>query len=181
METKRLEERLGPNRLEDPSTTGVEAIFRDRTQFERIVEQIFEQSGAHRWMLLALLAAGVFVVWLTGFAIGGGFSSSDANPAGDVFIGEQTELLRLQSIDLQETRTRLAVAEGEAAFLRTQVTALADDAERLQGSLNESELEMSIIIGIYEECLSRLYPAECIASARPVAESFLAEFYEGSP
>jgi hypothetical protein len=181
METRRLEERLGPDRLEDPSTTQVEAIFRHRTQFERFVEQLFEQSGTHRWMLLALLAAGVFVVWVTGFAIGGGFSSSDANPAGDVFIAEQVELLRLQSVDLQETRTRLAVAEGEAAFLRTQVTALSRDAERLQGSLNETELEMSIIVGVYEECLGRLYPAECIASARPAAESFLAEFYAETP
>jgi len=176
MDAKRLDERLGPNRLEDPSTTAVEAIFRDRTPVERIVEQLY----GRRAMLFGLLAAAVFVVWIIGYVMGGEFAP-EADAAGQAFMAEQAELSSQQSADLQDTRSSLAVAEGEGAFLRSQVSALSEDAERLQAALNESRLEMSILIGIYEECLSRLYPAECIASARPAAEEFLAEFYAETP
>ncbi len=181
METKRLEERLGPDRLEDTSTTAVQAIFRDRSHFARIVESI---SRSDRLLLIALVAIAVVVVWVMGYALGGGFSPSETAAgitSGEVFVAEQAEELRQQSIDLQETQSSLAVAEGEAAFLRSQVAALSDDAAWLQGSLNEARIEMTIIIGIYEECLERLYPAECIESARPAAEAFLAELYAENP
>lgn len=181
METKRLDERLGPNRLDDPDTTAVEAIFRDKTQLTRFVEHVYEASDTHLWTLFGLITAALVVVWVSGFAIGGGFSASEANPAGDAFAAEQTELIRQQSVELQDTRSRLAVAEGQSAFLRTQVTGLTEDGDRLQSSLNEAQLEMSIIIDIYEECLSRLYPAECIEAARPDAEAFLADFYAEKP
>jgi len=181
MDAKRLDERLGPDRLDDPDTAEVEAIFRDKTQFTRIVGQVYEASDTHLWTLFGLITAALFVVWLAGFAIGGGFSASEADPSAEAFVAEQTELIRQQSIELQETRSRLAVAEGQTAFLRSQVTGLTEDAERLQGSLNEARLEMSIIIGIYEECLNRLYAAECIAAARPAAEAFIDEFFAETP
>ena len=181
MEEKRLEERLGSNRLEDTSTTSVQAIFRDRSHFARIVGPI---SSNHRLLLIALIATGVVVVWVMGYAIGGGFSPSETAggiTSGDVFITEQAEQLRQQSIDLRETRGSLVVADGEAAFLRSQVAALSEDADRLQRSLNEARIEMTLIIGVYKECLDRLYPAECIESARPAAEAFLAELYAENP
>jgi hypothetical protein len=182
METKRLEERLGQNRIGDPSTTRVQAIFRDRSQFDRIAEPFYEQVGAHRALAIALVAAAVIVVWFLGYAIGRSSPGETAgNASQDVVIAEQTDLLQQQSIDLQNTRSSLAVAEGEAAFLRSQVSALSGDAERLQGSLNQVRIEMSIIVGIYEECLDRLYPAECIEQARPAADSFLAELYAEAP
>ncbi len=181
MEPKRLEERLGPNRLEDTSTASVQAMFRDRANFARFVEPIYRSDGL---LLLALVAIAVVVVWVMGFAIGGGFSSSETEAgvtSGEVFVNAQAEQARQQSIDLQETRTELAVADGEAAFLRSQVAAISEDVERLQGSLNEARIEMTIIIGIYEECLDRLYPVQCIESARPAAEAFLAELYAETP
>ncbi len=181
METKRLEERLGPKHLEDTSTTAVQAIFRDRSQFARIVESI---SRTDRLLLIARVATAAVVVGVMGYALGGGFSPSETAAgitSGEVFAAEQAEELRQQSIDLQETRGSLAVAEGEAAFLRSQVAALSEDTAWLQGSLNEARIEMTIIIGIYEECLDRLYPVECIELARPAAEAFLAELYPGSP
>ena len=181
MEPKRLDERLGPNRIEDTSTASVQAMFRDRANFARFVEPISRSDGL---LLIALVAIAVVVVWVMGFAIGGGFSSSETEAgitSGEVFADAQAEQVRLQSLDLQETRTELAVADGEAAFFRSQVAAISEDVERLQGSLNEARIEMTIIIGIYEECLDRLYPVECIELARPAAEAFLAELYAGSP
>ena len=99
METKRLEERLGTERLEDTSTTSVQAIFRDRSQF-------FGHLRTRRPLQVALIAAAMLVVLVMGYAIGGGFSAretaSDAPPSGDVFITtEQADLLHRQSIDLQ--------------------------------------------------------------------------------
>lgn len=41
-------------------------------------------------------------------------------PPGDFISAEQADLLRQQSIDLQEARSSLAIAEGETAFLRSQ-------------------------------------------------------------
>jgi hypothetical protein len=61
------------------------------------------------------------------------------------------------------------------------VSALTDQSGRLQSSLNEARLETQIFIGIYEECLSQLYPAQCIAEARPSADAFLAELYPDTP
>ncbi len=181
MEPKRLDERLGPNRIEDTSTASVHAMFRDRAIFARFVEPISLSDGL---LLIALVAIAVVVVWVMGFAIGGGFSSSETEAgttSGEVFADAQAEQVRLQSLDLQETRTELAVADGEAAFFRSRVAAISEDVERLQGSLNEARIEMTIIIGIYEECLDRLYPVECFELARPAAESFLAELYAESP
>ncbi len=160
MEAKRLEERLGPNRIEDPSTAAVQAIFRDRSQVARTLEPLLEQFGAHRALAMALLGAAAALLFLLGFAFGGGFSDdAPGAPSQGVFVDEQTALLEQQSIDLQETRSSLAVALGESAFLRSQVDALTNDAERLQGALNQAQLEMRILIGVYEECLDRLYPA----------------------
>jgi len=181
MEPKRLDERLGPNRIEDTSTASVQAMFRDRANLARFVEPISRSDGL---LLIALVAIAVVVVWVMGYAIGGGFSPSETEAgitSREVFGNAQAEQLRQQAIDLQETRTELAVADGEAAFFRSQVAAISEDVERLQGSLNEARIEMTIIIGIYEECLDRLYPVECIESARPAAEAFLAELYAEKP
>ncbi len=185
MEKKRLEESLGTVRLEDTSTTSVEAIFRERSQLMRTIEPIFGHVRTRRPLQIALIAAAVLVVLATGYAIGGGFSANEAavvTPSGDVFITtEQADLLRQQTIDLQEARSMLAIAEGEAAFLRSQMTMFSDEADALRRSFNEAQLELGIIVSIYEECLDRLYPAECVESARPAAEAFLAELYTEKP
>ncbi len=185
METKRLEERLGTDRLEDTSTTSVQAIFRERSQLMRTIETILGHVRTRRPLQIALIAAAVLVVLATGYAIGGGFSANEAavvTPSGDVFITtEQADLLRQQTIDLQEARSMLAIAEGEAAFLRSQMTMFSDEADALRRSFNEAQLELGIIVSIYEECLDRLYPAECVESARPAAETFLAELYTEKP
>ena len=75
----------------------------------------------------------------------------------------------------------MAIAEGEAAFLRSQITAISDEADALRLSFNEAQVELGIIVTIYEECLDRLYPAACIEAARPAADAFLAEFYATNP
>jgi len=186
METKRLEERLGTERLEDTSTTSVQAIFRERSQFLRTVEPILGHLRTRRPLQVALIAAAMLVVLVMGYAIGGGFSAretaSDAPPSGDVFITtEQADLLHRQSIDLQETRSNLAIAEGEVAFLRSQMATLSADTETLRRTSNETQVELGIIVTMYEECLDRLYPVECIDNARPAAEAFLAELYAEQP
>ena len=186
MDTKRLEERLGTNRLEDTSTTSAQAIFRERSQFLRTIEPILGHIRGQRYLVVALIAAGVLVVLTMGYAIGGGFSATEtasiAPPSGDVFITtEQADLLRQQSVDLQEARSSLAIAEGESAFLRSQIATLSDDTETLRRSFNETQVELVIIVGIYEECLKRLYPVACIEDARPVADAFLAELYAETP
>jgi hypothetical protein len=65
----------------------------------------------------------------------------------------------------------LAIAEGEAAFLRSRMAAFSDDADGLRRSFNEAQAELGIIVGMYEECPERLYPTECIEAARPAAET----------
>ena len=77
MDTKRLEERLGPDGIEDTSTASVQAIFRERSQFTQIVELIYQQVRAQRPLQIALIAVAVLVVLVMGYAIGGGFSSSE--------------------------------------------------------------------------------------------------------
>ena len=73
MEPKRLDERLGPNRIEDTSTASVQAMFRDRANLARFVEPISRSDGL---LLIALVAIAVVVVWVMGFAIGGGFQTN---------------------------------------------------------------------------------------------------------
>ncbi len=185
VDTKRLEERLGTDRLEDTSSASVQAIFRERSPFAQVVELAHQRVRAQRPLQIALIAAAVLVVLAIGYVIGGGFSSSEVaaeTPPGEVFItSERADLLRQQSIDLREARSRLAIAEGEAAFLRSQLTVFADEADALRLSFNEAQLELGIIVTIYEDCLDRLYPAECVEAARPAADAFLAELYAGNP
>lgn len=57
METKRLEERLGTERLKDTSTTAVQAIFRERSQFLRTIEPIYSHVRTRRPLQIALIAA----------------------------------------------------------------------------------------------------------------------------
>ena len=58
---------------------------------------------------------------------------------------------------------------------------LSADTETLRRTSNETQVELGIIVTMYEECLDRLYPVECIDNARPAAEAFLAELYAEQP
>jgi len=167
-----------------PTPSGVRRVFRKESPWSHLFGTAYETIRSQRALLFGLIALAVFVLFLVGYAVGGGFSSDQAAPAatGDYFITvEQASDLRQQAIDLQEARSQLSIVEGEAAYLRNQNDALSGDLETLQSSLNAAQVEMSIIVGIYEECMARLYPAECVAAARPRAESFLGELFATRP
>lgn len=167
-----------------PAQSGVRRVFRKESPWSHLFGTAIEQIRSQKAVLVGLLAVSVFLLVLIGFAIGGGFSNDEAasTTAGDYFITvEQADQLRQQATELQETKSQLAIVEGEAAYLRSEAAALSGDIESLQQSFNGVQVEMSIIVGIYEECMARLYPAECVAAARPRAEEFLAELFASTP
>jgi hypothetical protein len=179
---------MGANLVEEKEKRPVQSVFRKKSQLSRYFALMAFRVRTQRNLQIVLIVVVALLVLVVGYAIGGGFSSSSedapAEPtaAGDYFItAEQANVLRAQSIDLQEAQSRLAITEGEAAFLRSQNLSLSDHVETLQRSFNRVQVEMGIIVGIYEECMDRLYPAECVATARPQADAFLAELYAEGP
>lgn len=179
---------MGANLVEEKESRSVQTVFRKKSQLSRYLALLVFRVRTQRNLQIVAISVVALIVLVVGYAIGGGFSSSsEAAPAeptatGDYFItSEQAGLLREQSIDLQEAQSQLAITEGEAAFLRSQNLSLSDDVETLQRSFNRIQVEMGIIIGVYEECMDRLYPAECVAAARPKADAFLAELYAETP
>lgn len=175
-----LRERVGGNHIDDLDTDSVRSVFRHDSPLARLLEA---RSPQAQIVLLATAVAMFGVVFLLGFAVGGGFSESATAPAnGGLFITtDQAALYQQQTGELTGLQDQLDVAQGETAFYRSQLTFLEEDAANLRSALNEARLEMSIIVGIYEECVDRLYPLQCIEAARPEAESFLAELYDETP
>lgn len=175
-----LRERVGANRLEELDTDSVRSVFRHDSAMARMMEA---RSLQAQIMLLAAALAMFGVVFLLGFAVGGGFSESATAPAnGGLFITtDQAAQFEQRASEMEGLQDQLEVAEGEAAFYRSQLTFLEEDAAGLRSGLNEARLEMSIIVGVYEECVDRLYPRQCIEAARPEAEAFLAELYDEAP
>lgn len=182
---------MGANLVEEKEaqSASVQSVFRRKSQLSRYFALIAFRIRTQRNLQIVLVVVVALLVLVFGYAVGGGFGSSsdsaaqaEPTPAGDYFItAEQAAVLRQQTVDLQEARSQLTITEGEAAYLRAQNVSLADDVETLRTSLNRVQVEMSIIVGIYEECMDRLYPAECIAAARPRADAFLAELYAETP
>lgn len=167
---------------ETEAKAGVREVFRKESPGMRTVSKGYAQVRAKPPLLIGIVLIGVLIVFLLGLALGGEPDDVATAGTGDLFITvEQADQLRLQSEELQQTRSRLTIAEGEAAYLRSQVAGLTGDVEVLQSSFNEAQIEMGIIVAIYEECMARLYPVACVASARPRADAFLAELYATSP
>jgi hypothetical protein len=168
-----------------PSPQSVRSVFRKETSWSHRIGTVYEQVTSQKALLAGLAALAVLLLLIIGFALGGGFTTSpEAATAatGDYFITvEQADELRAQATELQEAKSQLAIVEGEAAYLVSQTESLTGDLEALQSSFNATQVEMSIIVGIFEECMARLYPAECVAAARPRAEAFLAELFAATP
>jgi hypothetical protein len=174
-----LRERVGDNHLDEMDTDSVRSVFRHDSLLTRLIEARSPQGQ----LLVLLTAVAMFiVVFVFGFALGGGFSPSATAPAnGGLYITtDQAARYDQQTAELDDLRSQLDVAQGETAFYHSQLTFLQEDEASLRSALNEARLEMTIIVGIYEECVDRLYPLECIESARPEAEAFLADLYDSS-
>ncbi len=73
MEETPLQERLGTDRIEDPSTASVQAIFRQRSQRMQKVWPIRGHGRIRRPLQVVLVAAAVLIVLATGYAVGVGF------------------------------------------------------------------------------------------------------------
>ena len=175
---------MGTKLLDEKESRPVQSVFRRKSQLTRSMALMAFRVRTQRNLQIVLIVVVALVVLVLGYAIGGGFASSseqvpsEPTVAGDYFItAEQADLLRQQAIELQEARSQLAITSGEAAFLKSQNVAISDDVEELRRSLNQIQVEMGVIVGIYEECMDRLYPAECVAAARPQADAFLADLY----
>jgi hypothetical protein len=175
-----LRERVGGNRLEDLDTDSVRSVFRNELPLPRLLAARSPQAQ----IVLLLAAVATFgVIFFLGFAVGGGLSGSETMPVdGGLFITtDQALQYQQQAGELEGLQGELDMAQGETAFYRSQLSFLEDDTANLRSALNEARLKMSIIVGVYEECVDRLYPLECIEAAKPQAESFLAELYDGTP
>ncbi len=173
---------MGSKRLDEMDTESVRSVFDNGSPIAWLIEEGTVRLKTQRPFQFAAAAAVLFAVFMIGFAIGGGFSSSTAANVvadnGGLFISnEQAADYQQQAIDLEDTRGQLTVAEGDAAFQRSQVAALTEDSAQLRSALNQVRLEMDIVVGIYEECLGRLQPLKCIENARSDANDFLAELY----
>ena len=168
----------------DPRTD-VHRVFRRESPWTHLFGSAYEQIRSQKAFLIGGAALVVLLLLIIGYGLGGGFTADAASAtaqSGELFItAEQADQLRSQATELQETKSRLAIVEGEAAYLRSENDSLTDDLEGLQSSFNSAQVEMSIIVGIYEECMARLYPAECVAAARPRAEAFLEELFAATP
>lgn len=170
---------------EEPTTpspqSGMRRVFRKETPWSHRLGAAVEQVRSQRVLLLVVTLVCVGMLLLVGYALGGGFDDPTAQ-TGDQFItSEQAAEMRSREGELRDTAGRLAVAEGEAAFLRDEAEAAATEIDELQSALNAARVEMSVLVGIYEECMGRLYPADCIAEVRPRAEAFLTELFGTRP
>lgn len=179
-----LRERVGANRLEDLDTDSVRSVFRNDFRNDSPLTRLVAARSPQAQIVLLLIAVAMFgLIFLLGFAVGGGLSESATTPAdGGLFITtDQASQYQQQAGELESMQDQLDVAQGETAFYRSQLSFLEEDTANLRSALNEARLKMSIIVGIYEECVDRLYPLECIGAAKPEAEGFLAELYDEAP
>lgn len=173
-----------PKLNDQPDTDhNVRGLFQSRPAWTHRVVEGYEELRNRKGFYTAAIAIGLVLVLLIGFTVGGGFAGDAESAAtGDSFITiDQAQELRQQAIDLRETESRLAISEGEAAFLRTQVDDLSQDVDVLQSSLDAAQLEMNIVVSIYEECFQRVHPADCVSAARSRADEVLAELYPAAP
>ncbi len=166
-----------PEEIDDES--GIREALRKGSAWSRHVPEAFDKLKDNRGVVIAAGAVLVFLVLLTAFAIGrGSASAQDVDTAGGLFITEeQAEERRRQAAELSQAQSALAIATGEAAFLRSQVAAMTTDVQDLQRTVDSARTEMGVIVAIYEECIRQLYPAECVEAALPRAEEFLDELY----
>lgn len=181
MPASHLGERMGANRIDEIDPEEVRSVFRTESAGERFLDEAVFLIQNERPLQIGLGLTLAILVLLIGFAVGGGFTAAPADAvatSGGMFISEsQAAQYQQMTSDLREARSQISIMEGQAAFHRTQVETFADDSANLRSSLDESRLELALIVTIYEECVERLYPLECIESARPEADTFLAEFY----
>ena len=178
-----LRERVGTEHIDELDTDQVRSVFQSESSVGRFVESRFSKFSTGEIAAAGAILALMFVI---GFVIGGALSTpepAEAVPAeGGMFISEAqaTEYQQLAN-KLEETENDVAIAQGESAFHQSQIDALAEDSARMRSAMNQARLEMSIIVSIYEACVERLYPLECIENARPEADAFLAELYAEQP
>ena len=168
-----------PNPTEEPEgQVQVRDLFRRETVGGQLLG-ILQGLRSLPPMTLGLGLVVAFLLFLVGFAVGGGFESSAATAeSGGFFITEAQAEERLTEIaELAETQSQLAIAGGESAFLRSQVSALTTDVQSLQRAVDRARVEMGIIVAIYEECLQQRHPTDCVDAARPRAEEFIGQLY----
>ncbi len=178
MEAHRLGERVGSHRLEETDARTAKAIFREEHPFRRAVETAYFRMRSRPSLWAAIMVAGVAAIFAVGFTFGAWVAAPGAT-SPLVISPEQAQAFHQQATDLADVEGRLVVAEGQAAFFESQTTALSADLEELKRAVNEARTEMVIIVGIYEECMNRLYPVACVEAARPAADAFLAKLFDG--
>ena len=172
---------MGANRIDEIDPDEVRSVFRTESAGKRFLDEAAFSIQNERPVQIGLALTLVILMFLTGLAVGGRFTAEPADAVvtnGGMFISEsQAAQYQQMTSDLREARSQISIMEGQAAFHRAQAETLAEDSASLRSSLDESRLELALIVTIYEGCVERLYPLECIESARPEADTFLAEFY----
>lgn len=147
-----------------------------------VVDEAIHLFRTDRLLRFVVFWAGGIMLFLAGMAIGKfAFSTTtvEARPGfADVVITRaEAEEYRQTAIELERTEGELAISQGAAAFHESQAATLADEVELLHGQLSRAQLERNLTVSIYEECVERAYPRECIKNAEPELDGFLAELY----
>ena len=182
METKPLGERIGSDRLAGSDTGALRSAFNGDSSARGLFAEAVFLFRTVRSFTIVVVSGIAFVVFIFGIIVGrAAFSTTVVEVVpndGEVIItSAQADEYQQLAMKLEQAQNEVTVTEGEADFHQAQVATLADEVSRLQSRLGEAQLELNLIVSIYEECVDRLYPLECINDARPEAESFLAELY----
>jgi phenylpyruvate tautomerase PptA (4-oxalocrotonate tautomerase family) len=146
-----------------------------------IDEAIFLFRTDRLLRFVVLWSCGI-MLFLAGLAIGKiAFSTTtlQTNPAdGAVVITEaQADDYQQTLLELEQVKSDLAISQGTAAFHETQAAKLAEEVSQLHSELSRAQLERNLTVNVYEECVERSHPRECIENAEPELDGFLAELY----
>ncbi len=183
METKSLRDRLGSDRLGDKNMGSVRLVSQRESTLRGLIEEARFLLRTDRSFRIVVVLGIVLTVFLFGLIVGKAVSAAPVEEAapslgGVVITRAQAEEYQHLAMALEQAENDVAVSEGETDFHRAQAAVLADEVTRLQSMLGEAQLELHLIVSIYEECVERLYPMDCIRDARPEADAFLAELYK---
>lgn len=182
MGTKPLGERIGDGRLGVDSGESVRSALRRETTVAGFVDEALFLLRADGWLKAVLMAGLGLMLLLVGVFVGRaafGTTVVEATPGSSSVVITRSLADEYQhlAMDLEQAEGDLSVSEGIAAFHEAQATLLAEEVSRLSNRLSRTQLERDLIVSIYEECVERLYPLECINNAQPELDGFLAELY----
>lgn len=182
MGTKPLGERIGAERIGVDHAASVRSAIRRETTLAGFLDETSFLLRADGWLKFVLVSGLGLMMLLIGVFVGRiafGTTVIETAPSDNSVVISRSLADEYQhlAMDLEQAEGDLAVSNGVAAFHEAQAGLLAEEVSRLNSRLSLAQLERDLIVNIYEECVERLYPLECISNAEPELDGFLAELY----